>query len=946
MRYVLGLLLGIAGVNIAFQKLSASYPLFLTNYGAIEEDRFKAELASWHFSIIIEQSHDMGKYMLRLNPQLQVLSYVSACETRPYYPFWEDSLNQYELTFMHSYDPASLSFFKSGDTLYLYWAQDRRFDDVAGYIIRLSSDSLSQGVVWNDTLFTGTHAALTPITLGHFLHLETVRIGGDTAWYSAIWRIDTLNSNVDHMGLESIVFTKGPPQDSLNLWFYVSPESYVDSIKVQVDIDRNFNFSEEESFVMTHIHDTLFVASISWETDTNRSGVAFRFCIYRGSEMSFFPTNQDHVLLTTVNNRIVNLHNAYVMNVSNRRWERYVIRLLWGFLNSPNYNGAFIDNATISIQEWMLGMASLPFDYDSTAWAKGMRELLDSVYSVTHQYGNTYFNGLADDSSITLLTHVDGGLFEGYIYAPWWSGLSSFGNWRRCQNQVINTRRMYNKIFLALSRIPAVDTNSRIFTYASYLLVADDSVFFGNAERYFEFGLFPEMMLPVGRPLETASDDIDELRSPEGAYIRHFENGTVVVNPYDEQEIILSNTFPSNKVVITPGTVIDGSRLFTVAYNTQTLILPPKTAIIFMNFPILPVEIDSISYEPNPPTCFGVNDIMVGIGHSCVADAEAIFKNLELNIELYDDGTHGDATPNDGVYSSHFVLPVGIPPVIQPIYIWVKDSCGFSTVKCDSIEPVVDDPSNKVYNWSFEIDINEDSIPDGWEKYGNGFEYHRDSANTNSGFRSIKCYSLTDDSAYGAYQTIYLNQEFPAPVIISGYSKAESVGGESNKDYSIYADVYCVDGSVMHGECAIFPTGTHGWVYAKHYIEPKAPIERISLVACFKYHTGTVWFDDVGVYTTATMPVEEEGRLKLDDLDFDFIVIPNPVKGEGIIRAYVPGTKAKELKLYDCTGRLAELFELHPGLNEIIWDARHLPNGTYFFYSTDPRKVVKTLILR
>ncbi|RLB08863.1 MAG: hypothetical protein DRG59_03950 [Deltaproteobacteria bacterium] len=150
----------------------------------------------------------------------------------------------------------------------------------------------------------------------------------------------------------------------------------------------------------------------------------------------------------------------------------------------------------------------------------------------------------------------------------------------------------------------------------------------------------------------------------------------------------------------------------------------------------------------------------------------------------------------------------------------------------------------------------------------------------------------------------------------------------------------------MYGECVTFPVGTQDWIYSKHTIQPSAPIEKLVIYLLFRYRTGTVWFDDVGVYTVAPMPVEEEGQLKLDNLDFDFMVVPNPVKEEGIIRAYVPGTKTKVLKLYDCSGRLADLFELRPGLNEITWDTRHLPNGMYFLYSSEPRKVVKTLILR
>jgi len=634
------------------------------------------------------------------------------------------------------------------------------------------------------------------------------------------------------------------------------------------------------------------------------------------------------------------------MNVSNENWRKFAIEKMRLLISSPNYTGTFVDNATVRIQNWMIGIPTLPIDYEPLNWETGTKEFLDSMYALANPIGHSFFNGLSDDSSVTLLSHTDGGLFEGYIYAPWWSGNGSYWDWRRCQNQAIKTRHSYGKIFLAQARVPAEDTASRIFAYASYLLIVDDSVYYANADKYNVFGLFPEMEIPIGYPVETANNDIDELKSYEGVYIRHFSNGVVVVNPYGEDTIVVTDDFPYYRVIVTPGTIIDGSRLYTVTRDNPDITLYPKSAAIFLNDSIFSPGIDSVCFNPNSPITGETNLLSVKVIYKGTVEVRAVFEDINLCFDLYDDGTHGDAIAGDSIFSAEFCIPIGTPNEKLNLYIQALDENGLFSVKFDSVMPIITHPNNLLYNWSFELDIDNNGIPDGWANFGNSPTYCIDSLNCMSGTKSVKFYSCSIDSIYGIHQSVYLNQELPTPLVVSGYSKARDVSGLEDHNYSIYVDVYCKDGSTMYGECAIFPTGTHDWVYVKHLIEPKAPIEWINLIVRFKHHTGTVWFDDVGVYEIAPMDMDERGELKIERPDFYFSITPNPLGDLGILKAYVPGDKPKVLRLYNAAGRLVRAFELRPGMNILRWKTDGLPNGAYFLCSEKPRKALKTLILK
>jgi len=116
-----------------------------------------------------------------------------------------------------------------------------------------------------------------------------------------------------------------------------------------------------------------------------------------------------------------------------------------------------------------------------------------------------------------------------------------------------------------------------------------------------------------------------------------------------------------------------------------------------------------------------------------------------------------------------------------------------------------------------------------------------------SGSRGLHCVNADQSKWTGANQAITLNQAAPAPVVVSGWSKAENVSGSMDNNYSLYVDILYQDGTPLWGQTARFRTGTHDWERREVIIMPEKPIRLLTLNCLFRNHTGAVWFDDVSV---------------------------------------------------------------------------------------------------
>ena len=165
--------------------------------------------------------------------------------------------------------------------------------------------------------------------------------------------------------------------------------------------------------------------------------------------------------------------------------------------------------------------------------------------------------------------------------------------------------------------------------------------------------------------------------------------------------------------------------------------------------------------------------------------------------------------------------------------------------------------SNELQNSSFEESGSSPSLTN-WEEFELGYS---SSAVAHSGTQSLMCVSETADAAHGGYQTVTINQTTAKPILISCWSKAENVTGNSDAGYSFYVDITYTNGEHLWGETLDFSTGTHNWEYRKKIIFPLHPVQRINCYCLFRWsHTGTVWFDDAKV-----QEIESE-MTKFDDV--------------------------------------------------------------------------------
>jgi hypothetical protein len=192
-------------------------------------------------------------------------------------------------------------------------------------------------------------------------------------------------------------------------------------------------------------------------------------------------------------------------------------------------------------------------------------------------------------------------------------------------------------------------------------------------------------------------------------------------------------------------------------------------------------------------------------------------------------------------------------------------------------------------NSGFEIvDPVNGSLAASWTAYGSG--YALDRAVKHSGALSVRCESAGVDKTYGAMTTVTLDQTTAAPIVVSGWSRAQNVGGAPNSDYSVYVDLTYADGTPLWAQTASFDTGSHDWQFRHILIVPAKPVRSMNIYALFRNHSGTVWFDDFDAHELSP------------SLLFDSQAISPPVLASGafsgwFVRDVAAGSALQPLRL-------------------------------------------------
>jgi|LSQX01.3.fsa_nt_gb hypothetical protein len=139
----------------------------------------------------------------------------------------------------------------------------------------------------------------------------------------------------------------------------------------------------------------------------------------------------------------------------------------------------------------------------------------------------------------------------------------------------------------------------------------------------------------------------------------------------------------------------------------------------------------------------------------------------------------------------------------------------------------------------------EDGIT-GWSTAGTG-QVEADAQIAHGGAGSVRLNNPTRSESSQVSQTITLNQERAAPVLVRAASRGEGITGPPSRSWALYVDIYYTDGTPLYGRTFDFSAETEDWQVGELVIEPEKPIRNVNVYLLLRGRKGTVWFDDAAV---------------------------------------------------------------------------------------------------
>jgi hypothetical protein len=887
------------------------------NYNAVHGDRFLAEFSARRFVLIDEAGAADIPMMRAISPDIPVLRYRDMVAVYPSFPEFA-AVDRDEQAFMHSSEPSALICSLSGDSATIAWMPDRRSLTIKGYRLRWSTDSLGASHPLVDTLIAAPPVGVRLPKSAVFLHVDTeledgslLNFGFPVRWSSVQTSQVVWPAVVREMRSTSAVDN--------HIELRAAGTQRPDSVFIIADTDRSNTLSVTKERLSTQWIGDHWERDFSVDITGLRSNCGYEFTVevWAGGKRTVLPTQGKWH--TNVNNRVINdTYGFYVMNVGSSTWRQATISQILLAFSKQGYSGLFEDDCWYRIENYG-GDSYPPVPYNQLEWRADLYGMLDSI-RVAIAPRPAYFNGLYTDISDSLLAHTEGGMTEGFAYTHW-SGLVRGANWRNSCNRGLSAAQVYGKTWMSLGGAPFNDIPGRLYALASYLMVADSLSMFANATSYQELSHFPEFDIPLGHPLESAGIDVDTLAHDNGAgryHRREFEGGTVVVNA-GTVPVVYPDARGRMSVTAIGGITTDGGRI-EVSLESDTLASGTARIYLSMNAgeTLASPVIDSILAVPERVPSDGSTPCTVRVlAHDAsaprwrsdpalplavVVDAGAVGGPRELSLLPISGGS-----PELPVwFEGSFPIPVGAPPDSARLPVSVYAATGLIAIGYVTVNIESGDAGNLLMNYSYEIDNNDDGVPDFWRSYSKGFDYDISGMNARSGSRSVHVFndSLTDFR--GVYVSVQLDQDTASALEISGWSKGIDVSGNSDNDYAVYVDSRYTDGTSLYGQCARFSTGTHDWEYSSFVIRPEKPIASCSVYVLFRRHTGEAWFDQL-----ALRRYEEPSEIKISGSETPLLAAyPNPARDNLHIRLRPQTGGTKRLALYDHLGRRCVVKEL------------------------------------
>lgn len=914
---------------------------YLVNYGAIKGNNFLCKIAQQRFEFLDEAQQKEINYIRRIDPDYLILKYKDIVAAHIRYQEYR-KVNLYESAFLHTSDPANLTLMFDKNWI-VEFSPDDRFkttneDHQIRYKLYFSTDSLTFQYI--DSTFNSTKIKVDLPKSAKFLKVHTVADDTIELEYSFVVQL-FYDSSLPLVFLREKSLKRSGNFDTINIKLDIINNIFPDSLTLFIDLDKDNKFTSiGEQITRKGINDHIDFQFTS-PNNSYTGGYEFYVLIFKYGKSFRFP--KEGYWTTNTNNRTKNpTYGFFVMNVGDSNWRAiYIDEVKKSF--PIGYNGIFVDDCWFSIQSWGID-AIPPYSYSDEKWKK---DIIAFLTLLRDSIGNVpiFINGLYAPEADTLLTSpIDGAMTEGFASQHWSANLVSTPYWQVLCNLGLQCQHKHKKKWLALGGIRNQQPKARLYCLGSYLLVFDSLSYFANATSYQDFAYYPEFDIPLGKPLQTAIDNIDELKNYDinnkPYYKREFENFIVYVNPSNKDTISIPE-IDNRQIIILVDTnkIIDGGRLTTTNGNR---FLFPNEAKIILKTKLNQERLTSPIIKNPKAIAEQENDDFIRLTFTAeIADSSSknFFSNTQFPLYVVADvsnlftkdyiilNNYGDTSRiNFSEYKGSIIMPSGMVLHNQTIPILAFSPTGLFTVSYTTIEAKNLDTSNLIQNFSFEYDTDEDGIPDFWRKYQQGFIL--DSTSAFHGKRSIMLENLSLDDKHGIYYVVNLNQTEPKKLKISGYSKAENVDGSQDNDYSIYVDFYYTDGSPLWGQTAKFSVGTHDWEYSEKIVVPEKPLAKANLYCLFRNHRGKVWFDKI-----ALEEYKETSFSELNANNEAYIKIIGNIIENGTVKIFSPKENKCRIYFYNLLGKLLGNTEitLTEGVNQLKFEelTEKLPNGCY-----------------
>ena len=376
-----------------------------------------------------------------------------------------------------------------------------------------------------------------------------IRISFLTDSFTTAAQVNFINSHFDYVMTPVLSDTMRNKYSSVGLLLYRSIRGAWDD---QLQFDWNF----------LDAHENMFCHSDSTIQDT---------CTRIETIYGSYLMDGGDIVSSTAPDAITHWINYYAITASHQ-------------VDSCDYDGLFMDSAGHKLNSDELeDTTKIPWDYSDSTWRDDRYVALNFVKSYLPNK-LVIFNGLhSDNGADSSLYLTDGGMWEDFAYNCNTGDYKGVGGWWQAITCMQNNRDIARLILTVKKPGLINDTTARTFSVASYLLIVNDNTVLTLSDYSWSNHIqyFPEFNISLGTPTG------DFYYNQDSLFIREFDDGMVLVNPFATSTKTYTLNQPYYKVTGTGGGIIDSNATYNGCLNydsiSGTVTIPPVSALILKN---------------------------------------------------------------------------------------------------------------------------------------------------------------------------------------------------------------------------------------------------------------------------------------------------------------------------------------------------------------------------